>query len=848
MDTHVGKTSENKTQAVADSLSQRPINSKSALPFIDNRPEAIAQRKLQEAITNSPRMQQLRGYQEMANNRNSASQANPLQAVKPKAAQPLPPIVQKATKLLNGEKECSLDEVHDLLVKSFQWYSVLNTAYARKILAGFIATTNYTYNINNLAELANNLYNYYVDKKDNEDEKYNDDEKDNGDEKDNDDEEDYGNEEDYEDDEDYDDDEEDYDEYDKYDEYALEYLEKQDLKKGKKKNNLDKEGKKEREEELKKIEENAESKKIKGVLNRLQKEKSGEKKGPPGDEVVKDFEAGIKKALAGFENSDKRKKDTRYAEIFCYSQEGPVFSDTKTFSDGSPEGHSATYGLVPTERGDFTKLQYGILNDAVYESGNAAILVEWKKGDKDSNKAQGIKIKALIEMLSTFPEIKGSLTFYAILNTVDDFNKATMMNYLLGNDQKPVLSGGEAFDKIIFDKGKKFWSRHSKTGKEEKNKRKHHQLPFMVIWFNRTNVDAKYDKEKNIKEKGQHLREMRHKTNEETMTQIINKYKSVHRIIFAGDKGADTSETGISTPLMDLRESWKLPGHDTMLSQDETFDELAAISGQEILHIGFRSGRLESLVMQPKQKVIMLENNLSVIGNSRANLYYAYSKRGTVFNPEGLEALHVDPGTLKLAGELKKEEKDQDDSQRYSIPELPKAIPNDSMDKSYEKYLEKFDEVKGKKTRPDVDDSLIKIVGQLAANIENALPKLDINWTINMDNDNRSKSIKVLKSAFNIIIDENKNIIAGKIKKSIYMPREPEIKTIGLAIFESIEYHADKLDEADFPGINELGGMDKLKTDLKETMKKLRLDMGSEMLKEAFMNILAIQSMMTTKG
>ncbi|PSJ15850.1 hypothetical protein, partial [Nitrosomonas supralitoralis] len=52
MNTRAVKTQENKSQPVANSVSQFHNDSDSSLQFIDNRPEAIAQRKLQ-ALANS---------------------------------------------------------------------------------------------------------------------------------------------------------------------------------------------------------------------------------------------------------------------------------------------------------------------------------------------------------------------------------------------------------------------------------------------------------------------------------------------------------------------------------------------------------------------------------------------------------------------------------------------------------------------------------------------------------------------------------------------------------------------------------------------------------------------------
>ena len=81
MNTHADKTQENKRQAVANSLPKQQISNESAFQFVDNRPEAIAQKKLQEAINNSPQVQQLRAYQEMANNSPHVKQLRAHQAM-----------------------------------------------------------------------------------------------------------------------------------------------------------------------------------------------------------------------------------------------------------------------------------------------------------------------------------------------------------------------------------------------------------------------------------------------------------------------------------------------------------------------------------------------------------------------------------------------------------------------------------------------------------------------------------------------------------------------------------------------------------------------------------------------
>lgn len=53
MNTLAHKISKNKSQTIANDLSQIQINSSSTFQLVDNRPETIAQRKLQEAINNN---------------------------------------------------------------------------------------------------------------------------------------------------------------------------------------------------------------------------------------------------------------------------------------------------------------------------------------------------------------------------------------------------------------------------------------------------------------------------------------------------------------------------------------------------------------------------------------------------------------------------------------------------------------------------------------------------------------------------------------------------------------------------------------------------------------------------
>ena len=78
MNTHANKTQENKSQSVANDITQNQGGSKSTFQFVDNRPEAIAQRKLQELTNNSPQTKRLAQLQAMADH-HAAQQQWPIQ-------------------------------------------------------------------------------------------------------------------------------------------------------------------------------------------------------------------------------------------------------------------------------------------------------------------------------------------------------------------------------------------------------------------------------------------------------------------------------------------------------------------------------------------------------------------------------------------------------------------------------------------------------------------------------------------------------------------------------------------------------------------------------------------------
>jgi hypothetical protein len=67
MNTHADKIQKNKSLSVANAVSQKQSGGESEFQFVDNRPEAIAQRKLQEMASNSPQVLQLKAFQKTAN-------------------------------------------------------------------------------------------------------------------------------------------------------------------------------------------------------------------------------------------------------------------------------------------------------------------------------------------------------------------------------------------------------------------------------------------------------------------------------------------------------------------------------------------------------------------------------------------------------------------------------------------------------------------------------------------------------------------------------------------------------------------------------------------------------------
>lgn len=66
MNAYADKTQENKRQSVSNSESQTKSSGESDSQFVDNRPEAVAQKKLHEMANNSSRVSQMKSFQEMS--------------------------------------------------------------------------------------------------------------------------------------------------------------------------------------------------------------------------------------------------------------------------------------------------------------------------------------------------------------------------------------------------------------------------------------------------------------------------------------------------------------------------------------------------------------------------------------------------------------------------------------------------------------------------------------------------------------------------------------------------------------------------------------------------------------
>jgi hypothetical protein len=81
MKVQADRVQEEKSQSSSDGKFQSQSSGKSTFQFVDSRPEAIAQRKLQDIANNSPHAIQLRAFRDMANNSPQANKIAQFQAM-----------------------------------------------------------------------------------------------------------------------------------------------------------------------------------------------------------------------------------------------------------------------------------------------------------------------------------------------------------------------------------------------------------------------------------------------------------------------------------------------------------------------------------------------------------------------------------------------------------------------------------------------------------------------------------------------------------------------------------------------------------------------------------------------
>jgi hypothetical protein len=79
MNTHADKTPENKSQAIANDFSKKQRGRESPFKFVDNRPEAVAQRKLHEMVYNRPQVLHTRQLQTLSDQSSGLQKFDPRQ-------------------------------------------------------------------------------------------------------------------------------------------------------------------------------------------------------------------------------------------------------------------------------------------------------------------------------------------------------------------------------------------------------------------------------------------------------------------------------------------------------------------------------------------------------------------------------------------------------------------------------------------------------------------------------------------------------------------------------------------------------------------------------------------------
>jgi hypothetical protein len=95
MKVQADRVQEEKSQSSSDGKFQSQSSGKSTFQFVDSRPEAIAQRKLQDIANNSPHAIQLRAFRDMANNSPQAKKIAQFQAMADNQSAQQQPIQKK---------------------------------------------------------------------------------------------------------------------------------------------------------------------------------------------------------------------------------------------------------------------------------------------------------------------------------------------------------------------------------------------------------------------------------------------------------------------------------------------------------------------------------------------------------------------------------------------------------------------------------------------------------------------------------------------------------------------------------------------------------------------------------
>lgn len=114
MNTHADKKKENKSQSVSNTVAQKHNDGEFSSQFVDNRPEAIVQRKLQEMANNSPRAMQLKGLQNSVNSNQATNQVTQLQSIssnKPIQMYPGEDLIRRLKAKVKKKKQDGMDSV-----------------------------------------------------------------------------------------------------------------------------------------------------------------------------------------------------------------------------------------------------------------------------------------------------------------------------------------------------------------------------------------------------------------------------------------------------------------------------------------------------------------------------------------------------------------------------------------------------------------------------------------------------------------------------------------------------------------------------------------------------------------